>query len=256
MLTIHSDGDTSLGNDFTAEIQSKGMRFEPTPPYQPEQNPYAERYGAMVSAMARQMTNDANLPDYLWNEAAKAAIYIQNRIPHRTIGWKSPCEALAEHLSQSGDHMPHWLQTKPDLSNLRIYGCKAYCRINNIARLAKMAPRAAIGYLVGYESSNIWRIWIPSRRKVIRARDVEFDETELYTADDSAPHRIAVTDDSSQFTTILDYDEVTQVINDIDIPDVTHTSEQSDQGGEDHSHTEVDQTTPRHETTVDDDHAH
>ena len=85
VLTIHSDGDTSLGNDFTAEIQSKGMRFEPTPPYQPEQNPYAERYGAMVSAMARQMTNDANLPAYLWNEAAKAAIYIQNRIPHRTI---------------------------------------------------------------------------------------------------------------------------------------------------------------------------
>lgn len=37
-----------------------------------------------------------------------------------------------------------------------------------------MAARALIGYLVGYEGTNIFRIWIPLRRKVIQTRDVTF----------------------------------------------------------------------------------
>lgn len=37
-----------------------------------------------------------------------------------------------------------------------------------------------IGYLVGYEGTNIFRIWIPQKRKVIRTRDVTFNEEKLY----------------------------------------------------------------------------
>jgi len=44
----------------------------------------------------------------------------------------------------------------------------------------ELAPRAHIGYLVGYESTNIYRIWVPHKRKVISARDVIFDEGEFY----------------------------------------------------------------------------
>jgi hypothetical protein len=69
---------------------------------------------------------------------------------------------------------------KPDLSNIRIFGCKAYVRINKLPRLAKLAPRAAISYLVGYEAYNIWRIWIPTNRRIIRARDVQFNKQEFY----------------------------------------------------------------------------
>ena len=102
--------------------------------------------------MSRQMVEDAGLPSYLWPEAARTSIYIQNRIPHRALGWQSPSEALAAYL---GDRAPHWLQAKPDLSNLRIFGCKAFVRIENIPRIAKLAPRAAIGFLVSYDTSNI-----------------------------------------------------------------------------------------------------
>ena len=127
--------------------------------------------------MARQMTIDSGLLSYLWHEVARTAVYIQNRLPHRTLNWQSPHEALAIHL---GENAPHWLQAKPDLSHIRIFGCKAYVRINKLPRLAKLAPRAAIGYLVGYETYNIWRIWIPTKRRVIRARDVQFNEDEFY----------------------------------------------------------------------------
>ena len=43
-----------------------------------------------------------------------------------------------------------------------------------------MEARAFIGYLVGYDSTNIFRIWIPSKQKVISTRDVTFKESLFY----------------------------------------------------------------------------
>ena len=176
--------------------------------------------------MARQMIIDANLPNFLWPEAAKTAVYIQNRIPHRSINWQSPHEALAAYL---GDDTPYWLQAKPDLSNIRIFGYKAYVRINKLPRLAKLALRAAIGYLVGYEAYNIWRIWIPTSRCVIRARDIQFNEDEFY--DSTLPNqKIRIYEDTnlSQPITTLDDEETLRILDDIDIPDQTM---QQDLGG-------------------------
>lgn len=225
VLTIHSDDEKSLSDFFSHEAKTRGINLETTPPYQPDQNGYAERYGALISKMARQMTIDSGLPSYLWPEAAKTAIYIQNRIPHRSIGWQSPHEALATYL---GENAPHWLQAKPDLSNMRIFGCKAYIRINKLPRLAKLAPRAAIGYLVGYEAYNIWRIWIPTKRRVIRARDVQFNEEEFYNPSSINQH-IRIYDDAnpSQHIAILDEEETSRILEDIDIP-YTTTANQSD----------------------------
>jgi hypothetical protein len=72
------------------------------------------------------------------------------------------------------------MKLKPDLSNIRVFGCKTYVRINNIPRLQKMRPRAMIGYLMGYKASNIWRIWVPRAYKVINTRDCVFDKTSFY----------------------------------------------------------------------------
>ena len=47
-------------------------------------------------------------------------------------------------------------------------------------RLMKLNPRAHIGYLVGYDSTNIYRIWIPHQGKVISIRDVIFDKTKFF----------------------------------------------------------------------------
>src|SRR6266480_5351544 len=48
-------------------------------------------------------------------------------------------------------------------------------------RLKKLQPRAWIGYLVGYRSSNIYRVWIPgAQNKVISTRDVTFNEDQLF----------------------------------------------------------------------------
>ena len=47
-------------------------------------------------------------------------------------------------------------------------------------RLMKLNPRAHIGYLVGYDSTNIYRIWIPHKGIVISTRDVIFDEETFF----------------------------------------------------------------------------
>ena len=44
----------------------------------------------------------------------------------------------------------------------------------------KLDAKAHIGFLVGYESTNIFRIWIPHKGKVISARDVIFNEDKVW----------------------------------------------------------------------------
>ena len=104
VLTVHSDDEKALSDFFKNDATTRGIKLETTPPYQPEQNSYAERYSALISKIARQITINTNLPGYLWPKAAKTAVYIQNRIPHRSIDWQSPHEALVAYL---GYKVPH-----------------------------------------------------------------------------------------------------------------------------------------------------
>ena len=53
--------------------------------------------------------------------------------------------------------------------------------MKNEDRLQRFDPRAWIGYLVGYDSTNVYRIWNPTTGKVIRTRDVIFNENEVFS---------------------------------------------------------------------------
>ena len=75
---------------------------------------------------------------------------------------------------------------QPNNAHLRIYGCRAYALRHKIPRTKKLEPRAHIGYLVGYESTNIYRIWIPSESRVVATRDVTFNETLFYNPNEPA----------------------------------------------------------------------
>src|SRR5436190_14788618 len=75
---------------------------------------------------------------------------------------------------------------KPFLHHLKAYGCCCYVLIklagdpDHPKKLRKLQPRAHIGFLVGYESTNIYRVWIPHKKKVILAGDILFDEDKFY----------------------------------------------------------------------------
>ena len=169
---FRTDGERSLGKKFLDWIKSKGITLETSAPYTPEQNGSAERSGGVIISRARAMRVHANLPEDLWPEIVPAAAYVLNRTPNRQLDWKTPLETL-----QQLTNMPN---PRPSIAHLRVYGSRAYPLIYKIPKSEKLKPRAHIGYLVGYDSSNIFRIWVPSKKQVVRTRDVTFDETLFY----------------------------------------------------------------------------
>jgi len=60
-------------------------------PGTPEQNGVAERHNRTLKDMVRSMMSNSNLPEYLWGEALKTALYILNRVPSKSIP-KTPFE--------------------------------------------------------------------------------------------------------------------------------------------------------------------
>jgi hypothetical protein len=83
-------------------------------------------------------------------------------------------------------------------------------------RLQRLNPRAWIGYLVGYDSTNVYRIWNPAKDVVIRTRDVIFNEEETFNGDIQM-----LKDDLLQVTP----EELSDLINACSIPD--HMGEES-----------------------------
>ena len=167
---IRLDGETSLGSRFNSLIQEHGISAERTAPYTPAQNGQAERSGGVIMTTARTMRIACSLPANLWPEITATASYLLNRTPTRKLKWKTPFEALTGH--------------KPNLTHLHPIGCRAYPLRYNIPKLQKLEARAHIGYLVGYDSTNIYRVWVPSLRRIIRTRDVIFNDDVFYDPHD------------------------------------------------------------------------
>lgn len=166
-----SDNEKTLGRAIKEYCEVEGISAEFSVVGTPEQNGFIERAGGIIITTARALILDSGLPKKLWPEAVRAAVYLINRTPttlqngQQIIPW---VEAMRNQQNQS--------DLRLNLSNLRLYGCRAYVRRQGIPQKDKMAPRAAIGYLVGYVASNIWRVWLPHLDAVKEVRDVIFDE--------------------------------------------------------------------------------
>lgn len=106
------------------------------------------------------MRATAKLPEDLWREVYSAAIYLLNRMPRYHLNWHSPYERL--HSFASGAEGVINRRPKPRLHHLRVYGCKVYAMTaaaqQKHKKLHKLNPGVFIGYLVGYDSTNIYRI--------------------------------------------------------------------------------------------------
>jgi hypothetical protein len=63
---------------------------------------------------------------------------------------------------------------------MRPIGCRTYVLNRSLKRADKLESRALIRHLVGYDSTNIFRIWLPAKDEVIRTRDVVFKLTKFY----------------------------------------------------------------------------
>jgi hypothetical protein len=133
-------------------VKQLGIVLEFSATYAPQQNSSAERSGGVLVTKARAIQIESQLPEQLWPEAMRAAGYLANHSPTRSLGWASPSEVLFKAI-----HLP---DPRSYLGHLQVYGCWAYAHIPEANRLRKekLHKRALIGYLVGYDLTNIFRV--------------------------------------------------------------------------------------------------
>jgi hypothetical protein len=110
----------------------------------------------------KTMIHDQDLPMHLWAEAARTTVYVQNRLSHSALGFKTPEEMF--------------IRKKPKVSHLKIFGCPVFVHIQKEKRI-KLDPSGKKGIFVGYcEVSKAFRIYIPGYRHIEITRDATFDE--------------------------------------------------------------------------------
>nr|GEV41020.1 zinc finger, CCHC-type [Tanacetum cinerariifolium] len=162
MLRTDRRGEFTL-NEFTKYCKEKGIARQLTAPYSPQPNRVVERRNRTVLSTTRSMMKAMKLPLTFWVGAVRQAIYILNRVPTRALEDETPYEAL--------------YNTKPNLENLRIFGCTAYAKITT-PHLKKLDDRSIpLIYLGIEEGSKACRLYDPITKKKHVSRDVKFTET-------------------------------------------------------------------------------
>ena len=218
---IRADNELFKYSSVVSFLNRKGIKMEPSPPNTQALNGLAESSGGEVKQRARCMRLSSHLPEDIWPEIYKAAVYLINRSPKQMRNWQTPMGMWRLHLcSKQGIQQDY----KPSISHLKVYGCLAYTMTADAQlkkkRRKRLRSRVNIGWLVGYSSTNIFRIWIPSLGKVVSMSDVLFDEDVRFKEDyDPFP--------ANERTTVADYVQDCSV-PESEIDNLEETAEEDD----------------------------
>ncbi|XP_055632911.1 uncharacterized protein LOC129773335 [Toxorhynchites rutilus septentrionalis] len=168
-LEVSSRIRSDRGGEYSSEAllafyREKGIHPEFTAGYSPQQNGVAERRNRYIIEMCRCMLIDARMPARLWAEAAATTVYLQNYLPSRAVN-STPYE--------------HWWGRKPDVSHLRVFGCKAFVHVPKEKR-RKLDDKGNEMTFVGYSSNHkAYRFIDITTNKLVISRDVRFVEEEV-----------------------------------------------------------------------------
>lgn len=111
----------------------------------------------------RYLLSESGLSEIFWAEAAYVSVYLINRTPSSTIGFKTPEEV--------------WLNKKPRYKHLKKFGYLAYVYVDQ----GKLKIRAIKGLFIGYPpSTKCYKIWLLGEEKCVVNRHVKFHEENVY----------------------------------------------------------------------------
>ena len=117
LRALHSDrGGEYMASTVMEILSEKGIERHLTMPGSPQQNGKAERFNRTIMDKAMAMLHAAGLSAGFWECAVESAVHVYNRTPTRTLSWRTPYE-----IWNSGQ--------VPDVSHLRIFGCKVYMHV-------------------------------------------------------------------------------------------------------------------------------
>ena len=168
LLELITDGGGEYtSREFETFCEEEGMVHRVTLPRSPQLNGVAERMNRTLTETARSMLFYAKLALRFWGEAINTAAYVRNRCPSRTLRGKTP-EGV-------------WTGKIPDVSHLRVFGCQAYVHVADELR-RKLEKKAESCVFLGYDSSfQGYRLSSWGQKRLIRSRDVVFNEFDFRT---------------------------------------------------------------------------
>lgn len=171
--TLRSDnGGEYISHEFREHLESCGIKNQFSSPGTPQQNGVAERFNRTLVEMMRTSLLHASLTHRLWGEALKTAVHIRNRMPTKALETGTPYQL--------------WTGKQPNLSNLRVFGCKAIVR-NQSPNLSKLDAKGIELIFVGYpEDHKAWRFIHPETTKAYISKDAIFYEDQFI---DSTAHK-------------------------------------------------------------------
>jgi hypothetical protein len=157
---VRSDGGGEfVNNSLKAYYQGKGILQEITMAYSPMSNGKVERLWGTLIPRVRAMLLDAGLPPVYWAEAATHANWLRNRSP--LDSGSTPYQLLYGKV--------------PDLSGVRVWGCKAFAHVPGALR-TKLQPTAQLGIHLGFSADHKgWKVLLSDGR-IVNSRDVRFFE--------------------------------------------------------------------------------
>ena len=169
-----------------------GIEVELSPSNIYEIHGSAERAGQEAIIKGIKMLSGANLSNFFWLEAALISIYLYNKSFSEVYKQKLFVQVLDEqfrnYFRQYDFQQVKALTTdlRPDWNRIFRYSYRAYLLIKEREaklerKLYKVQLRGYIRYLVGYITSNIYRIQILQLYKVIITRNITFDESIIYS---------------------------------------------------------------------------
>ncbi|GJZ46102.1 ribonuclease H-like domain, reverse transcriptase, RNA-dependent DNA polymerase [Tanacetum coccineum] len=159
-------GGEFTSNEFTQYCKVNGIARQLTAPYSPQQNGVVERRNRTIMSMTRCMMKATNMPQNFWAEAVRHAIHILNSVPTKALEDITPYEAIKKR--------------KPNLENLRIFGCIAYAKVPS-QHLTKLDDRSIkMVHLGSEQGSKAYRLYNPATHRICVSRDVKFKEDETW----------------------------------------------------------------------------
>ncbi|KAG7584577.1 Integrase catalytic core [Arabidopsis suecica] len=161
--TLRTDrGGEFLSAEFQEFCDASGIQRHLTAPYSPQQNGVVERRNRTLLGMTRSILKHMGVPNYLWGEAIRHATYIINRVSTRTLIHQTPYEAFK--------------MKKPNIEHIRVFGCIGYAK-TEAAHLKKLDDRSKMLVHLGTEpGSKAYRLFDPTKQRIVVSRDVVFDE--------------------------------------------------------------------------------
>ena len=137
-------GGEFLSDDLTQHQDMRGTKCELTVHDSPQQNGIAKCRMCTRAEHARALLLASGLLRFLWEEAMKHTMWLQNHTPARAIDRKTLYE------------MQH--KKKPHLAGIQEFGVAAYVKD---LKAGKLDAHAKVGRFVGYdlESKGYWIYW-------------------------------------------------------------------------------------------------